>query len=82
MNGFKGKVAVIGIGEVASGKFPDRPCLQIAVEAARAAILDAGINKNDIDIVIPTGTFYDRRFNTDMVFSKLLEELGLLRRVK
>lgn len=82
MNNFKGKVAIIGIGEVATGKFPDRPCLQICVEVARQAILDAGINKDEIDVVMPTGTFYDRRFNTDMIFSKLVEELGLLRKAK
>lgn len=82
MSNFKGKVAIIGIGEVASGKFPDRPCLQICIEAARQAILDAGINKDEIDVVMPTGVFYDRRFNTDLIFSKLVEELGLLRKAK
>ncbi len=82
MNNFKGKVAIIGIGEVVTGKFPDRPCLQICVEAAREAILDAGINKDEIDVVIPTGTFYDRRFNTDMIFSRLVEEFGLQRKAK
>jgi len=78
MSNFKGKVAVVGIGEVPSGKFPDRPCLQNALEACREAILDSGIEKNEIDTIIPTGTFFDRRYNTDMIFSKLVEELGLL----
>ena len=78
----KGKVTIIGIGEVPSGKFPDRPCLQSCIEAARAAILDAGINKDEIDVVMPTGVFYDRRFNTDLIFSKLVEELGLQRKAK
>lgn len=82
MSKFRGKVAIIGIGEVPTGKFPDRPCLQSCVEVARAAILEAGINKDEIDVVMPTGVFYDRRFNTDLIFSKLVEELGLLRKVK
>jgi len=81
MGSFKGKVAVVGIGEVPSGKFPDRPCLQNALEACKEAILDSGIDKNEIDTIIPTGTFYDRRYNTDMIFSKLVEELGLLGKV-
>lgn len=82
MDNFRGKVAVVGIGEVPTGKFPDRPCLQNAVEACRLAILDAGIKKEEIDYIVPTGTFYDRRYNTDMIFSQLVEELGLLRKTK
>jgi acetyl-CoA C-acetyltransferase len=78
MGSFKGKVAVVGIGEVPTGKFPERPCLQNALEACREAILDSGIEKNEIDTIMPTGTFFDRRYNTDMIFSKLVEELGLL----
>jgi acetyl-CoA acetyltransferase len=82
MSLFKGKVAIVGIGEVPSGKFPERHCLQNALEACKAAILDSGIDKEEIDTIIPTGTFFDRRYNTDMVFSKLVEELGLLRKTK
>jgi acetyl-CoA C-acetyltransferase len=78
MGSFKGRVAVVGIGEVPTGKFPERPCLQNAVEACREAILDSGVEKNEVDTIIPTGTFFDRRYNTDMIFSKLVEELGLL----
>ena len=82
MSDFKGKVAIIGIGEVPSGKFPDRPCLQNCVEASRQAILDAGINKDELDVIMPTGVFYDRRFNTDLIFSQLVEELGLQNKAK
>jgi len=79
---FKGKVAIVGIGEVPTGKFPEKPCLQNALEACREAIRDAGLKKDEIDTLIPTGTFFDRRYNTDMVFSKMVEELGLLGKVK
>ena len=82
MSSFKGKVAIAGIGEVATGKFPERPCLQNALEACREAIIDCGIKRDEIDTIIPTGTFFDRRYNTDMIFSKLVEELGLLNTVK
>ena len=82
MSLFKGKVAVVGIGEVPTGKFPDRPCLQNALEACREAIIESGIEKDEIDVIIPTGTFFDRRYNTDMIFSMLVEELGLLRKAK
>ena len=77
MSEFKGKVAIIRIGEVPTDKFQDRPCLQSCLESCRQAILDAGIKKDEIDVVMPTSVFYDRRFNTDLIFSKLVEELGL-----
>ncbi len=82
MSEFKGKVAIVAIGEVPTGKFPDRPCLQNALEACRGAILDSGIEKDEIDVVVPTGTFFNRRYNTDMIFSQLVEELGLLGKAK
>ncbi len=82
MAAFKGQVAIVGIGEVPSGKFPNRPCLSSALDSCRQAILDSGIKKDEIDTIIPTGTFYNRRYNTDMVFSKLVEELGLLYKTK
>jgi len=82
MSAFRGRVAIVGFGEVPTGKFPDRPCLESALEACREVILDSGIKKEEIDTIIPTGTFFDRRYNTDMVFSKLVEELGLLRIAK
>jgi acetyl-CoA acetyltransferase len=75
---FRGRVAIVGIGEVPSGKFPDRPALESALEASRQAILDAGIKKDEIDTVIPAGTLFSRRYNTDLIFSVLCEELGLL----
>lgn len=79
---FIGRVAVVGFGEVPTGKFPNRPCLTSALESCRQAILDSGIDKDEIDTIIPTGTFFNRRYNTDMVFSKLAEELGLLGKAK
>lgn len=79
---FRGKVVVAGIGDVATGKYPERPCIQSALESCREAIQSSGINKDDIDVVIPCGTFFSRRYNVDMVFSQMVEELGLLRKAK
>lgn len=74
--------AVVGIGEVPTGKFPDRSELEAAVTAARAAILDAGLTPRDIDVILPTGALASRHFNTDLVFSRLAEELGMNRSLK
>ncbi|MCW3101301.1 MAG: thiolase protein [Chthonomonadaceae bacterium] len=71
--------AVVGIGEVPSGRFPERSELEAAVLAAREALLDAGLVPTDIDVVMPTGALASRQFNVDLVFSRLCEELGMLR---
>lgn len=76
----KGKVAVVGIGEVPTGRHPERPVLGAALEACRQAILDAGIKKDDVDTIIPTGAVGSRRHNADLIFGVLVEELGLLRK--
>lgn len=73
----RGKAAIIGIGEVPTGIYPDRPCLASALESCRQAIRDSGLSKSDIEVVIPTGTFFDGWYNTNLIFSKLIEELGL-----
>ena len=74
--------AVVGIGEVPSGRFPERSEIEAAVLAARGAILDAGLSPRDIDVVMPTGALASRHFNVDLVFSRLCEELGMLRSAK
>lgn len=71
------RVAIVGIGEVPTGRFPERSALESALTSCRQAIADAGIKKEEIDYVIPTGHLADSRFNTDLIFSRLVEELGL-----
>jgi len=73
--------AVVGIGEVPTGKFPHRSELEAAVTACRAAILDAGLAPRDIDVILPAGALASRHFNVDLVFSRLCEELGMNRRL-
>ncbi len=74
--------AVIGIGEVPTGKYPERSELDAAVTASREAILDAGLSPRDIDMVLPVGALASRHFNVDLVFSRLCEELGMNRSAK
>ncbi|WP_319825911.1 thiolase family protein [Thalassovita sp.] len=74
--------AVVGIGEVPSGKFPERSELDAAMTVARGAILDAGLTTQDIDVILPVGALAHSHWNVDLVFSRLCEELGMLRSVK
>ncbi|MGO9772404.1 MAG: thiolase family protein [Roseiarcus sp.] len=75
----KATAAAVGIGEVPSGRFPERSETEAAVLACRDAILDAGLTPKEIDVVMPTGALASRHFNVDLVFSRLCEELGMLR---
>lgn len=73
----RGSVAIIGVGEVPTGKYPNRTPIESALTSARLAVVDAGIDRHDIDTVIPTAALADPAFNTDLVVGRVAEELGL-----
>jgi acetyl-CoA C-acetyltransferase len=77
MSKLKGKVAIVGIGEVPTGRFPDTAAIYHAMASAKMAIRDAGIDKDEIDYVMPTGALYSPAFNTELVTCRIAEELGL-----
>lgn len=77
MSKLKGSIAIVGIGEVPTGRYPERSAIQCAIDSARLAILDAGIHKDEIDTVIPTAALCSPAFNTDLVTGRIVEELGL-----
>jgi acetyl-CoA C-acetyltransferase len=77
MSNLKGKVAFVGIGEVPTGRHADKAAIYHAIESAKMAIRDAGINKDEIDYVLPTASLYNPAFNTELVTCRVVEELGL-----
>jgi len=77
MKRLKGKTAIIGVGEVPTGRFPERSCIESALISARQAIQEAGIDNDDIDFVIPIGAVFSSAYNSDLVCSMLVEEIGL-----
>jgi acetyl-CoA C-acetyltransferase len=77
MRGLKGKIAIVGIGEVPTGRFPDTAAIYHGIESAKLAIRDAGISKDEIDYVMPTAALYSPQFNTELVTCRIAEELGL-----
>ncbi|MBA2882985.1 acetyl-CoA acetyltransferase [Desulfosalsimonas propionicica] len=77
MKSISGKTAIVGIGEVPTGHFPDRSFIKAAVDVCEMAITDAGIPKQDIDTVIPIGVVSNPLDNTNVICSWLVEELGL-----
>lgn len=77
MSALRGKIAIAAIGEVPTGRFPEEGAISFALRSARMAIQNAGITKDDIDCVLPTGAMYSPQFNTELVTARVVEELGL-----
>jgi acetyl-CoA C-acetyltransferase len=77
MNTIRGKAAIVGIGEVPTGRYPDRTFIEAAVDVAEQAIRSAGVSKKEIETVIPIGIVADPTANVSMSVSWLVEELGL-----
>jgi acetyl-CoA acetyltransferase len=58
--GMRGRYAIAGVGQTAFGKLPGRTTVSMNVEAARAALADAGIEKDAVDalyVKTPTSDF-------------------------
>jgi len=77
MSNTRGRTAIVGIGEVPTGRFAERPAIQSALESARQAIADAGVRREEIDFVMPTATLYSFQFGNELATARLVEELGL-----
>jgi acetyl-CoA C-acetyltransferase len=77
MSNSRGKTAIVGVGEIPTGRYPERGAIQFALEAARMAIRDAGIDKHEIDCVIPTSALFSPQFSNELSTCRLVEELGL-----
>jgi acetyl-CoA C-acetyltransferase len=72
----------IGIGELPSGRYPDRPFMGDLVKVAVAAVRDAGLTVPDIDTILLIPCLHSPADQADLVFSRVVEELGLHGRAK
>lgn len=77
MGSIRGKAAIVGVGEVPTGMYPERSFIDAAVTASEMAIKDAGIPKKEIDTVLPIIVVANPLDNANMVCSWMIEELGL-----
>ena len=70
-------LAIIGVGEVPTGIYPDRTRWDILYEICRQAVQDAGIDKNDIEGVVSVAPQAQPQVAAEISFGKIPEELGL-----
>jgi acetyl-CoA C-acetyltransferase len=76
------EAAFVGIGELPSGRYPDRPFMGALVDVAVAAVRDAGVAMADVDTVLLIPCLHSFADQADLVFSRVVEELGLNGRAK
>jgi len=73
----KGKIAIVGIGEVPTGVYPDRSPWDIIYDICVEAVQDSGLDKNEIEAVVTVQPQAQPRLSAEISFGKIPEELGL-----
>ncbi|MGE5404626.1 MAG: thiolase family protein [Candidatus Saccharibacteria bacterium] len=73
----KEKIAIIGIGEVPTGSYPQRTHWDILYDTCMEAIRDSGLHKNDIEAAAIVEPQAQPQVTGELSFGKLPEELGL-----
>jgi acetyl-CoA C-acetyltransferase len=67
----------VGVGEIPTGKFPDRGFIQALTKVAVLALRDAGMVPKDIDTIMLIPCLHSGADQADLVFSRMVEELGI-----
>lgn len=72
MTGVDTDVAVVGVGEAGIGRSPHPGAMRLHAEAARAALDDAGLTKNDIDGVLTCNSYTEPYRQHSIVFCEYM----------
>ena len=72
----------VGIGELPSGRYPDRNFMGDLVSAAHLALADAELTPRDVDTILLIPCLHSFVDQADLIFSRVVEELGLSKSVK
>ncbi len=69
--------AIVGVGEVPTGRYPERSRWDILYDVCMEAVRDAGLDKDDIEGVITVAPQAQPQLSAEISFGKIPEELGL-----
>jgi acetyl-CoA C-acetyltransferase len=72
----------VGVGELESGRFPGRSFIGALTEVAIRALEDANMKPADVDTIVLIPNLHSFDDQADLVFSRMVEELGLSREAK
>ncbi|MGQ0620541.1 MAG: thiolase family protein [Panacagrimonas sp.] len=72
----------VGIGEIPSGKYPDRSFIGDLNKAGLLALKDCGMTPRDVDTILLIPNLHSFDDQADLVFSRMVEELGVARHAK
>ncbi|MES2492447.1 MAG: thiolase family protein [Pseudomonadota bacterium] len=67
----------VGVGEIPTGKFPERGFIQALTKVALLALKDAGMTPRDIDTILLIPNLHSAADQADLIFSRMVEELGI-----
>ncbi|MFD2580107.1 hypothetical protein ACFSTD_19210 [Novosphingobium colocasiae] len=67
----------VGVGELPTGKFPDRGFIEALTKVALLALKDAGMAPKDVDTILLIPNLHGAADQADLVFSRMVEELGI-----
>ncbi len=72
----------VGTGEIPSGRYPDRSFIGDLTKVAILALRDAGMSPRDVDTILLIPNLHGGADQADLIFSRMVEELGLNRHAK
>lgn len=67
----------VGVGEIPSGRYPDRSFIGDLTRVAILALKDAGMTPRDVDTILLIPNLHSGADQADLVFSRMVEELGI-----
>jgi acetyl-CoA C-acetyltransferase len=72
----------VGVGELPSGRYPDRTFIGDLTQVALRALRDASLAPRDVDTILLIPNLHSFDDQADLVFSRMVEELGIAGQAK
>ncbi len=67
----------VGVGEIPSGRYPNRSFIGDLTQVAIRALKDSGMSPRDVDTIMLIPNLHSFNDQADLVFSRMVEELGI-----